>query len=81
MWLAQFVCAPQFFKTPKGLCGHTVYNQHMHVNNYILYINCNPPACFNDFQHPLQCVQGQHDRSVDLNTLHNMVVSVKNLWS
>jgi hypothetical protein len=25
MWLAQFVCAPQFFKTPKGLCGHTVY--------------------------------------------------------
>jgi hypothetical protein len=25
MWLAQFVCAPQFFKTPSGLCGHTVY--------------------------------------------------------
>jgi hypothetical protein len=25
MRLAQFVCAPQFFKTPKGLCGHTVY--------------------------------------------------------
>jgi hypothetical protein len=25
MWLAQFVCAPQFFKTPKGLCGHTVF--------------------------------------------------------
>jgi hypothetical protein len=24
MWLAQFVCAPQIFKTPKGLCGHTV---------------------------------------------------------
>jgi hypothetical protein len=24
MWLAQFVCAPQFFKTPSGLCGHTV---------------------------------------------------------
>jgi hypothetical protein len=24
-WLAQFVCAPQFFKTPKGLYGHTVY--------------------------------------------------------
>jgi hypothetical protein len=22
MWLAQFVCAPQFFKTPKGLSGH-----------------------------------------------------------
>jgi hypothetical protein len=26
MWLAQFVCAPQFFKTPKGLCGHTVFD-------------------------------------------------------
>jgi hypothetical protein len=25
MWLAQFVCGPQFFKTPKGLCGHIVY--------------------------------------------------------
>jgi hypothetical protein len=25
MWLAQFVCAPQFFKAPKGLCGHTVF--------------------------------------------------------
>jgi hypothetical protein len=25
MWLAQFVCAPQFFKSPKGLCGHTVF--------------------------------------------------------
>jgi hypothetical protein len=25
MWLAQFVCTPQFFKTPKGLCGHTVF--------------------------------------------------------
>jgi hypothetical protein len=24
MWLAEFVCAPQFFKTPKGLCGHTL---------------------------------------------------------
>jgi hypothetical protein len=24
MWLAQFVCAPQFFKTPSGLCGHFV---------------------------------------------------------
>jgi hypothetical protein len=24
MWLAQFVCAAQFFKTPKGICGHTV---------------------------------------------------------
>jgi hypothetical protein len=25
MLLAQFVCAPQFFKTPSGLCGHTVH--------------------------------------------------------
>jgi hypothetical protein len=25
IWLAQFVCAPQFFKTPSGLCGHTVH--------------------------------------------------------
>jgi hypothetical protein len=25
MWLAQFVCPPQFFKTPSGLCGHTVH--------------------------------------------------------
>jgi hypothetical protein len=24
MWLAQFICTPQFFKTPKGLCGRTV---------------------------------------------------------
>jgi hypothetical protein len=25
MWLAQFVYAPQFFKTPSELCGHTIY--------------------------------------------------------
>jgi hypothetical protein len=25
IWLTQFVCEPQFFKTPKGLCGHTVF--------------------------------------------------------
>jgi hypothetical protein len=25
MWLAQFVCMPQFFKTPSGLCGHYIY--------------------------------------------------------
>jgi hypothetical protein len=24
MWLAQFVCTPQFFKTPNEFCGHTV---------------------------------------------------------
>jgi hypothetical protein len=29
MWLAQFVCAPQFFKTPSGLCGHTVFSKHI----------------------------------------------------
>jgi hypothetical protein len=32
MWLAQFVCAPQFFKTPKGLCGHTVYLCGLQMN-------------------------------------------------
>jgi hypothetical protein len=25
MWLAQFVCAPQFLKTPSGLFGHTAH--------------------------------------------------------
>jgi hypothetical protein len=24
----QFVCAPKFFKTPKGLCGDTVFSPH-----------------------------------------------------
>jgi hypothetical protein len=24
MWLAKLVCMLQFFKTPNGLCGHTV---------------------------------------------------------
>jgi hypothetical protein len=24
MWLAQFISAPQFFKTPIALCGHPV---------------------------------------------------------
>jgi hypothetical protein len=28
MWLAQLVCAPQFFKIPKGLCEHTVFIWH-----------------------------------------------------
>jgi hypothetical protein len=32
MWLAQFVCAPQFFKTPTGLCGHTVMK---HGSTYV----------------------------------------------
>jgi hypothetical protein len=33
MWLAQFICAPQFFKTPSGLCGHTVH-YFPHVREY-----------------------------------------------
>jgi hypothetical protein len=37
MWLAQFVCAPQFFKTPKGLCGHTVYKGDLHIPRKVLY--------------------------------------------
>jgi hypothetical protein len=32
IWLAQFICAPQFFKTPKGLCGYTVFFFLGHVN-------------------------------------------------
>jgi hypothetical protein len=43
MWLAQFVCAPQFFKAPKGLCGHTVfwYNSKFSVITNILVIILN----------------------------------------
>jgi hypothetical protein len=33
LWLAQFVCPPQFFKTPKGLCGHIVYTHAYTVCN------------------------------------------------
>jgi hypothetical protein len=32
MWLTQFVCAPQFFKTPSGLCGHTVFLVNMTIS-------------------------------------------------
>jgi hypothetical protein len=41
MWLAQFVCAPQFFKTPSGLCGHTVLDvrEHVHFNVEISTLN------------------------------------------
>jgi hypothetical protein len=35
MWLAQFLCAPQFFKTPSGLCGHTVYHSTNRINTTI----------------------------------------------
>jgi hypothetical protein len=34
MWLAQFVCAPQFFKTLSGLCGHTVHTHYMFRSNW-----------------------------------------------
>jgi hypothetical protein len=37
MWLAQFVCAPQFFKTPMGLCGHTVFYP-VHKLVYVIII-------------------------------------------
>jgi hypothetical protein len=33
MWLAQLVCTPQFFKTPSGLCGQTVYLLPCHLSN------------------------------------------------
>jgi hypothetical protein len=37
MWLAQFVCAPQFFKSPSGLCGHTVlFNQRLGFGSDLL---------------------------------------------
>jgi hypothetical protein len=39
MWLAQFVCTPQFFKTPKGLCGHDINHttgaDHIEINTFI----------------------------------------------
>jgi hypothetical protein len=37
MWLAQFVCAPQFFKTPKALCGHTVYGFQTQAKLYSVH--------------------------------------------
>jgi len=41
---------------------------------YLLYRN------FNHFLLLLQWAQAQRGRSVDLNTLHHLVVSVKNWW-
>jgi hypothetical protein len=37
MWLTQFLCAPQFFKTPSGLCGHTVqfFKNHMYIHSFL----------------------------------------------
>jgi hypothetical protein len=32
MWLAQFVCLPQFFKIRSGLCGRTVLLRTVRVN-------------------------------------------------
>jgi hypothetical protein len=46
MWLAQFVCAPQFFKTPSGLCGHAVYFSIMFhsIVQWVLQVML-PSAC------------------------------------
>jgi hypothetical protein len=33
MWLAQFVCAPHFFKTLSGLCGHTEHYKKRKLMN------------------------------------------------
>jgi hypothetical protein len=34
MWLAQFVCAQQFFKTLKELCGYTVLSECAYHEEY-----------------------------------------------
>jgi hypothetical protein len=39
-WLAQFVCAPQFFITPKGLCGQTV-SLPIHTPSIVTTLNRN----------------------------------------
>jgi hypothetical protein len=33
-YLAEFVCAPQFFKIPKGLCAHTVLKKSFQLREY-----------------------------------------------
>jgi hypothetical protein len=47
MLLAQFVCAPQFFKTPKGLCGHGWNSRDRILDTGLLEFHCNLPqtAC------------------------------------
>jgi hypothetical protein len=35
MCLAQFFCSPQFFKTPKELCGHTVHTKFQKIGSGI----------------------------------------------
>jgi hypothetical protein len=47
MWLAQFVCAPQFFKTPKRLCGHRWNSRDRIPNMGLPEFHCNLPqtAC------------------------------------
>jgi hypothetical protein len=46
MWLAQFVCAPQFFKTPKGLCGHTVQSQRFSKDTIKMLNAINFSKCY-----------------------------------
>jgi hypothetical protein len=47
MLLAQFVCAPQFFKTPKGLCGHRWNSRDRIPDTGLPEFHCNLPqtAC------------------------------------
>jgi hypothetical protein len=47
MLLAQFVCAPQFFKTPKGLCGHRWNSRNRIPDTGLPEFHCNLPqtAC------------------------------------
>jgi hypothetical protein len=43
MYLAQFVCAPQFFKTPTGLCGHTVHLSYSYAIARVVYSKTDTP--------------------------------------
>jgi hypothetical protein len=50
MWLAQFVCAPQFFKTPKGLRGHTVYRrEERHYEDVVMIWVAEVVECFKHY--------------------------------
>jgi hypothetical protein len=48
MLLAQFVCAPQFFKIPKGLCGHTVL-RNLVRNAASICVSC----CYSNVTFPI----------------------------
>jgi hypothetical protein len=61
MWLAQFVCAPQFFKTPSALCGHTVHQIRSKAHN-----KYNHNACCNR----TNSVRGNFDDSRRLGNNH-----------